>query len=146
MRAADHEALVTLQLALDQPQKSCDGEGQHKVDHTDHKIGLEGLEALALNDTGEVIKLGHADHIQHRGILNVDHKLIGNGGQDIPQDLGQDDIAHSLPVSHTHSGSAFKLTSVHADNTAADDLCHISAGIDGHDQNTGGDQRQCAAA
>ena len=49
-------------------------------------------------------------------------------------------------MGHADAHGALKLTLVDGDDAAADDLGHVSAGVDRNDQYAGGNERQRAAA
>ena len=66
---------------------------------------------------------------ENGGILDVDDKFVADGGENISDDLRQNDVEHCLRMRHTDSGSAFKLTLVDGNDTAAYYFCHIYAPV-----------------
>ena len=135
-------AVLAVQLFLGKAQKARYGKRQYEIQHADNKICLERLEILALYDTGEVVKLGHADNVQHRSILYIDDKLVADGGQYIAHYLRDYDLEHCLRMGHADGHCALKLAAVYGYNAAAHDLCHICARVYGHNEYTGGHKRQ----
>lgn len=146
LRAEDRVVFVAVQLPLDPAQQARDGEREDEIQDADDKIRLERLEILALDDAGKIVQLCHADDVQDGRILDVDDKLIADRWQDIAHDLRDDDLEHGLCVRHSDGHGALKLAAVDGNDAAADDLGHVRAGVDGHDEDAGRDERQRVAA
>ena len=146
LRAENRVVFVAVQLPLNPAQQARDGKREDEIQDTDNEIGLERLEILALDDTGKVVQLRHADDVQDGGVLDVDDKLVADRRQDVAHDLRNDDLEHGLRVRHADGHRALKLAAVNGDDAAAHDLGHIGTGVDGHDQDARRDQRQRVAA
>ena len=140
--AADGVAVRPGKLLFGKPQKPRDREGQDEVQHADNGIDLEGLQIDALDDACHVVKLRHADDVQDRGVLDVDDKLVADRRQNVLQNLRNDDLDHRLRVRHADGVGAFQLPLVDGNDAAADNLCHVGAGVNGDDEKTGRNQRQ----
>ena len=81
LRAEEGVGILAVKLFLDKAENSCDGEGHNEIQNADYKIGLEGLEILTLDDAREIVKLRNTDNIEHRGVLDVNNKLVADGGE-----------------------------------------------------------------
>ena len=79
-------------------------------------------------------QLYNAHHAQDTGLLDDGDELVAHGGQDVAHRLGQDHMAHSLPMAHADAARGLHLAAGHRADAGADDLRHISRGVeaDGH--------------
>ena len=97
------------------------------------KIGVQRADN-ALVDKEQV---GDGNDRQHRGILDVDDKVVADLRHDVAQRLREDDVQHRLPVVHTDCLRALGLAGVNGHNAAAHGFCHIGTRVDGHDEKSG---------
>ena len=78
-----------------------------------------------------------ADDEHHGSILHIDNKVVADLGHNVPQSLGQDHMGHGLHMGHADGLGALGLAGVNGNDAAPDGFCHVSAGVNGNDQNGG---------
>lgn len=64
-------------------------------------------------------------------------ELVAQGRDDLLECLGQDDVAHRLPPTHTETAACLHLAFVDGLDAAAEDFRHIGAAVDGAGRNGG---------
>ena len=146
LRAEYRVVFLAVKLLFGKTEQAGHAEGENEIDHADHKIGLEGLEVLALDNAREIVKLGDAYYVQHRRILYIDNEFVAYGGEYIAYDLREDDVEHCLAVAHADGGRTLELTFVDRNYAAADDLRHISTCVYRNDKYARRYERQGIAA
>ena len=79
----------------------------------------------------------HTDGIRNGGLLDDDHELVGDGGQDILHRLGQNDEPEILLLGQAQGAGRLSLTAIHGLEAGANDFAQVSAGVHAQSHYTG---------
>ena len=119
---------------FDQPQNAGGNQRHSKIarhfDHSGREIFIVDADDIAVRGK----ELRKADDEHNGGVLHVDDIVIADLGQNIADGLRQNDARHGLEMRHADGLRALSLAGVDGNDTAADGLGHIRAGVDRDDQ------------
>ena len=123
------------------PFKICNdlggGEGQAEVDAGGDDQRLANEVGSCLNGLDGGHDLHHTDGPADGGLLDDGDELVRNGGQDVLDGLGQNDVTHVLDLGHAQAAGSLGLAAVDGLDARADDLGKVSAGVQAQGDDAG---------
>ena len=107
------------------------GIGQAEVQHGGDDQGLAHAVGGALHGVHHGHDVLHADGVADGGLLDDGDELVGDGGEDILDGLGQHHEAHALDLVQSQGPGGLRLAAVNGLDAGADDLGEVGTGVQG---------------
>lgn len=127
------------QVSFENSEAHGDEEGHNEVVEGYNDQRREWLEADALNGSGGVHEVCHADDGDLGGFLDQGNEFVADNGKDVPDSLRYDDTDHGFPFGKSQGHGAFQLAFRYGLDAGADDFTFVGTGIDDEGQNAGGE-------
>ena len=104
--------------------------GNQQINRRRDNIGRQDIPCPGTDKACHFRQIIHRDHADHGGFLYQNDKFISQGGKNIFDGLGKDDIAHRLNMGKAQGTAGLCLSFGHRFDACADNLRYISPGID----------------
>ena len=117
------------QVSFENSEAHGDEEGHNEVVEGYNDQRREWLEADALNGSGSVHEVCHADDGDLGGFLDQCNEFVADNGKDIPDGLRYDDTDHGFPFGESQGHGPFQLAFRYGLDAGADDYLTKPFGI-----------------
>ena len=123
--------------------QGCQTHNHNQIYQRNHHQGIECIVGLVAHQITRPGQISHRHITGNRGFLQQSNKFIADGGKHIAYRLGQHHMAHGFQPGQAKASSRLRLTLIHRIDAAADQLGHISTGVDA--EGDGGHQHTVGA-